>query len=154
MIPLRLMVSASSWPKLKTEIVFRRYNLASVLIWLNYKGNISQTVPCFNTLNQLTCHWIWSNFYLPGTSAVQSLSGIVRHDSCPVSCSYKLSEMIVIVCDKVTTAFSCQTLQQTVIEELDKCEITRKYCISSVTLPTLPKDNQEGHCFRCILMKG
>jgi hypothetical protein len=92
--------------------------------------------------------------YLPGTSAAQPLSGIVRHDSCPVSRNYKVSETILIVCDKVTTAFSRHPLQQTVLEEMDKYEITRKYCISRVTLPTFLKDNQEGHCFRCILMKG
>ena len=47
MIPLRLMVSACSWPKLKTEIVFQRYKLASVLIWLKYKRQYQSNSTMF-----------------------------------------------------------------------------------------------------------
>jgi hypothetical protein len=49
-----------------------------------------------------------------------------------------VSETIVIVC-----AFLRQPLQQRVVEEIYKREITRKYFISRVTLPTFPKDNQK-----------
>jgi hypothetical protein len=120
MIPLRLMVSASSWPKLKS--CFDGINWQAFRFDWSTKGTSSQTAPCFN-MNQLACYWIRPNIYLPSTSAAQPLSGIVRHDSCPVSRDYKVSETIVIVCDKVTTAFSCHPLQQTVVEGIDQCKL-------------------------------